>query len=316
MFLVNQVVKKIEQPTSYFSGDLSEFRIDALKFLEDIGRTCYKSTSSTTSWETFIPNIVSSGHDSVIEHLYFAVEFDPFECELSGLKYIVEDWNYKNPIIVFNARGLKTSFYEDNRYDVRALTKYISGIVPELFSEEDKKEIGRLNITDSAIQGCGFKLVKYNGVEAFETYRIITDIGVRNELVRHRRDCSYSVESSRYCNYSKDKFNNQLTFITPDLLLNLNDDKDIEIFEVWCESMKSSEYYYNKLKALGAKNDLARGVLPQALKSELVFTCSQSQLYDHIMPLREDKAAHPLMRNLMKLIKESNPDMFHEEGKL
>lgn len=316
MKIINQTVIKIPQPISYFSGDLQKFRNNSLKFLEDIGRTCYKSTSGEDTASRFVSNIVNSGHDSVIEHLYFAVEFKNTECDFSGLNYIEEDWMEKtfvddqnHPIIIFNARGLKTAFAEDGRVCITGLIKYIKNIIPELFSEEDAKSIDSEEYNN--IYPYWFNLIQYK--DGFETYRIITDIGARNELVRHRRDCSYSVESSRFCSYNKDKFDGgQLTFISPDVILDLTNENDIKIFDIWCEAMKSSEYYYNYLKEFGAKNDLARGVLPQALKSELVFTCSSAQLHDHIIPIRIAKEAHPLMREMMQLIKDSDPDIYHE----
>ncbi|MDR1700660.1 MAG: FAD-dependent thymidylate synthase, partial [Lachnoclostridium sp.] len=74
------------------------------------------------------------------------------------------------------------------------------------------------------------------------TVRIVCDRGVSHEIVRHRI-ASYSQESTRYCNYTDDKFDNQITVI--DLAggfhYNLNDDKDKLLYEVWQEAMKAAE---------------------------------------------------------------------------
>lgn len=135
----------------------------------------------------------------------------------------------------------------------------------------------------------------------------VCDRGVSHELVRHRI-ASFSQESTRYCNYSKDKFDNQLTFIIP-CWTKLQDGfthtfplikSDPEFFPVveWFNSMISSEKCYNELISLGWQPQQARSILPNSLKTEIVVTANLRE-WRTIFKQRISKAAHPQMRELM-----------------
>lgn len=139
--------------------------------------------------------------------------------------------------------------------------------------------------------------------------RFICDRGVSHELVRHRL-ASFSQESTRYCNYSKDKFDNQLTFIIPNWanidLINLFGTKNSSINEklnksaenIWCHSMNSAEFWYNQLINLDWTPQQARSILPNSLKTEIVITANLRE-WRTIFKQRTSKAAHPQMRELM-----------------
>lgn len=88
------------------------------------------------------------------------------------------------------------------------------------------------------------------------------------EFVRHRV-FSFAQESTRYCNYSKDKFGNEITFIHPCWI---EDNQDT--YDRWCfyESLSKAEEVYFRLLKHGWKPQEARAVLPNALKTELVMT--------------------------------------------
>lgn len=121
------------------------------------------------------------------------------------------------------------------------------------------------------------------------------------EFVRHRV-FSFAQESTRYCNYSKDKFGNELTFIIP-CWTNLgegsyNDISDlIHTDAVFINSICDAEDYYLGLLNEGWTPQQARAVLPNALKTELVMTGFISD-WEHFFDLRCDKAAHPQAREL------------------
>ena len=123
------------------------------------------------------------------------------------------------------------------------------------------------------------------------TVRLICDRGVTHELVRHRI-ASYSQESTRYCNYSKEKFQGELTFIRPFFW-----ESDPEKFGVWKRAMESAERAYLALMDLGATAQEARSVLPNSLKTELVVTMDLRE-WRHFFRLRTSAAAHPQMREL------------------
>ena len=123
------------------------------------------------------------------------------------------------------------------------------------------------------------------------TVKFICDRGVTHEIVRHRI-ASYSQESTRYCNYSKDKFGNELTFILPCFWAD-----DSEEYAVWKQSMEEIEKTYVKLISLGAKPEEARSILPNSLKTEIVCTMNLRE-WRHFFRLRTAERAHPQIREI------------------
>lgn len=123
------------------------------------------------------------------------------------------------------------------------------------------------------------------------TVRFICDRGVTHEIVRHRI-ASYSQESTRYCNYSQDKFGNELTFIKPCFW-----NEDDEQYKLWLDTMQYIEDMYNKLIASGAKPEEARSILPNSLKTEIVVTMNLRE-WRHFFKLRTAPAAHPQIREI------------------
>lgn len=121
--------------------------------------------------------------------------------------------------------------------------------------------------------------------------KIICDRGISHEIVRHRI-ASYSQESTRYCNYSKDKFGKELTFIKP-FFWKKNDEK----YKIWELNMSNIEASYNKLLDLGAKPEEARSLLPNSLKTELIVTMNLRE-WRHFFRLRTSVRAHPQMREI------------------
>lgn len=127
------------------------------------------------------------------------------------------------------------------------------------------------------------------------TFRIICDRGVSHEIVRHRI-ASYSQESTRYCNYSQDKFGNELTFIVPCFW-----NEQSEHYKTWTESMTTIEEKYFKLLKQGAQPQEARSILPNSLKTEIYVTMNLRE-WRHFLKLRTSKAAHPQMREIALMI--------------
>lgn len=149
--------------------------------------------------------------------------------------------------------------------------------------------------------------------------RFVCDRGVTHELVRHRL-CAFSQESTRYCNYSKDKFGNQISCILPVRFMSKIGGRwsgeipdaviadlfklEGERFDAWREAMKDAESNYFRSLELGDSPQEARGVLPTDLKTEIVCTANLRE-WHHIFTMRTAKAAHPHIRHLMiPLLKE------------
>lgn len=130
------------------------------------------------------------------------------------------------------------------------------------------------------------------------TSKFVCDRGVSHEIVRHRV-FSFAQESTRYCNYSKDKFGNELTFIKPSILDNQKTYSFIEFYNI----LETIEKEYLLFLEEGWKPQEARAILPNCLKTEIVMTGFESD-YDHFFELRCAKVAHPDMQVLANKLKE------------
>ncbi|MBO6307941.1 MAG: FAD-dependent thymidylate synthase [Oribacterium sp.] len=141
--------------------------------------------------------------------------------------------------------------------------------------------------------------------------RVVCDRGVTHEIVRHRV-ASYSQESTRYCNYGKEKFGSEITCIRPCFF-----EEGSEGMRLWKESMEAAEKYYFALLDAGARPEEARGVLPNSLKTELMITMNIRE-WRHFFRLRTAGRAHPQMRELACMMlegfKERFPVLFDDIG--
>lgn len=122
--------------------------------------------------------------------------------------------------------------------------------------------------------------------------KFICDRGISHEIVRHRL-ASYCQESTRYCNYTDDKFKNQICFIKPYFL-----DENNKSYQIWLNSCTQAEQAYFNLIKNGAKPQEARAVLPNSLKTELIMTANIRE-WRHFIKLRSSSAAHPQIRELI-----------------
>lgn len=125
------------------------------------------------------------------------------------------------------------------------------------------------------------------------TVRFIVDRGISHELVRHRL-ASFSQESTRYCNYGKDKFGNEITVIDPRPHIS---DAEFQIWKASCEN--AQDYYFTLLKGHGTSPQMARSVLPNSLKTEVVMTANPRE-WRHVFKVRAHRDAHPQMVEVMK----------------
>lgn len=123
--------------------------------------------------------------------------------------------------------------------------------------------------------------------------RVICDRGVSHEIVRHRLS-AYSQESTRYCNYLKEKFGSEITVIEPPGLT-------MRQRIVWAWAMRQLDRAYRVLIKLGASPQIARSVLPNSLKTEIVWTCNLRE-WKHILRMRTSPKAHPQMIQIALMI--------------
>ena len=138
------------------------------------------------------------------------------------------------------------------------------------------------------------------------TVRIYSDIGTYKDLTRHRF-ASFSVESTRYCSYNKDKYGNEITVVNPVYM------EDKEVFETWKKAIEDMEKAYMKMKELGASTDMCREVLPHSTAAEYTMTANIRE-WKHILELRTTNHVHPAIRQvlipLLLLFKEQMPEIF------
>lgn len=139
------------------------------------------------------------------------------------------------------------------------------------------------------------------------TVMFIVDRGITHEIVRHRIG-SYSQESTRYCNYSHDKFGQEITVIKPYYL-----EDNEEAYEEWYKGCEATEKSYFAMLKKGCSPQEARAVLPTCLKTEIAVTYNMRE-WRHFFELRCSPAAHPQMREvtipLLLLFKERLPILF------
>lgn len=141
------------------------------------------------------------------------------------------------------------------------------------------------------------------------TVRFICDRGISHEIVRHRL-ASYSQESTRYCNYSGDRFGSELTFIKPCFFKEKKG-----AYCSWYNSIDFAECAYFDMLDDGCTPQEARSVLPNSVKTEVVMTANLRE-WRHFLKLRTAKAAHPQMRELtvplLKELQERIPVVFDD----
>ena len=278
--------------------DQSFYEIDEKRLFQKIelcGRVCYKSEDKITenSAINFVKKICVNNHGSVLEHycLAFFIDEDYYRLlKETNIPFFILS-NISKPIVSFNLRAFVTQYNLNHKNEVLLpIIAYMHENYPELFEEEVKKDSKKLiRIND-------FSSLSDQEREIHQriSIKLITDRGVSHELVRHRL-ASFSQESTRYCNYGKDKFNNQITVIRPTQITD-------ESYPYWEEAMKSCEQAYFKLLEKTASPQLARSVLPNSLKTELCITASIEE-WKLIFDLRCSQFAHPDVRILMSDVK-------------
>lgn len=269
------------------------------KQIERAGRTCYKSEDRITedSAEKFVNMIKDRQHTAMLEHGTVYLSCSDAEFIYLGLRY--ECNNYSNVVWEEFAPGHRTKVYITTNYRVLYENNWLDDL--KYLCEPTEYHEKRI------------------------TVKFICDRGVSHEFVRHRV-FSFAQESTRYCNYSKDKFGNELTFIIP-YWTNIPEgqsywhdgigyrvgadiqNKDFGYIEKspnyfnFLSSLEESEKCYLRLLNEGWIPQQARSVLPNSLKTELVMTGTLEQ-WKGFFKLRCDAAAHPQARELAIPLKE------------
>jgi thymidylate synthase (FAD) len=280
---------------------------DLLKKIEMIGRTCYKSNNliKEGSAEKFVRGLSTSKHYAMLEHgiVHFYITSSlTMGClfnHLSEQAYILMDkYTYLTELPrntgwlwTMNLRTLVEMSETDNH--IKKMTKslldkyaFALGIKekdePSHFDTEYKRiytlsDDGVIDLLDDNFDSAE-DFERECNKHIFRTFLLTTDRGVTHELVRHR-PCSFAQASTRYCNYSKDKFGNEITVIKPLF------DENSDAYRIWKQGCEHDEKTYFDLLNCGCKPEEARGNLPTDLATELIITANYEE-WKHIFDLR------------------------------
>lgn len=278
------------------------------KYIESIARTCYKSDNLITgdSNKKFITNLYNHKHWAMLEHYIFIYQVDMFTSDFDTEKYFITSKTVGkdgklHKLISFNARSLLDMLEKYN--NISNIKNRIISLIKQVIYDYECEELfgNKFNKKKSII----YKKIdiddltsKEKMIHGWQSVKFICDRGISHEIVRHR-DASFAQESTRYCNYSKDKYGKEITVIKP---FYLNDDynastDEIAAYGVWEIAMRESEKAYFKMLDLGYSAQEARAVLPNSLKTELIMTARNYE-WKHFFELRCDKSAHPQIREL------------------
>ena len=256
------------------------------KQIELAGRTCYKSEDKITedSTQAFVDRMIASGHGAMLEHgtVYLMTKTKSVNYYIHPEDGECEEYN---PL----------EKYYQNKYS------YINDDDTNLYVTTNLRVLIENGWMDDLKYIC--EPTEYH--EKRVCVKFICDRGVSHEFVRHRV-FSFAQESTRYCNYSKDKFGNELTFIQPCYfneeelakygpyhLVSRNKSPE----SIFICSLNNAEKDYLTLIESGWKAQEARAVLPNALKTELVMTGFATD-WLHFFELRCASNAHPQAREL------------------
>ena len=176
--------------------------------------------------------------------------------------------------------------------DGEAILKHIELCARNCYKSEDK-------ITEDSAKLMIHKLLELGHeamIEHFQfTVKLTCDLGAYKDLTRHRH-VSFAIESTRYCNYSKGKYGNELSVIKP-----CHIQEGTPEYKLWLETMQIVEKNYNAMAKLGCKPDQLRMLLPHSIKADVVMTANLRE-WRYIFKLRCSSAAHPTVQEIMKML--------------
>lgn len=304
------------------------------QFMELAGRTCYKSEDkmTDTSAKKFVSNLLKAGHTAMLEHAHIIIQTtrehaEDFRDKLSwnqsyqgrhaNLSHYINvtensrsdtygsfiSGSFRAFIQLFRLNDYGNKILHDSKLETALHVAY-----PELFDAPDYKDATSCKIISRSEF---ISAVRYaycyadvgeiaNSVirkHLTHTVKFTCDRGVSHEFVRHR-PASFAQESTRYCNYSNDKFGNEITVIKPCCWS--EDSTHMKLWKIACDFAESK---YFDLLLSGATAQEARNVLPNSLKTELIITATEDE-WQHIINLRYHGTTgkpHPQMYEVMEI---------------
>lgn len=299
-----------------------------MKKIELVARTCYKSEDLITedSCIKMVNNLIQRQHYAMLEHatLVLNVDSNSFNDALGLVNHLEKGLKLRKDYKTFKSY---LNFTDYNAYyiisgNIRAWLEFLNecveaiGKIPLFFKKylEQNKTDDNLVLFKSFYQENGGMFVypeeeiwccqikdtsklsiRERLIHETLSVKFTVDRGVTHELVR-MRDCSFAQESTRYCNYSKGKFGNEITVIKPCFW-----NEDTEVFNEWKMGCEESEKSYFILLNEGATPQEARDVLPTSVKADIIMTTNIRE-WIHILELRAlgtTGKPHPQMEEVM-----------------
>ncbi len=291
---------RIVKPSYEIQDDLD--RASLVVRLEACGRICYKSEGliDKNSALPFVKKIAEHGHNSVMEMAVVTLGVQCSDAQFDALlalepKYLFIDHLGSELLVTSSIRSLRELYQRAGKNElVEAMVAFMVADHSYLF--EGVWDGGHGQPGDIKIRKLDLAEVDALPVESLAKHRFmgvkfIINRAVTHEIVRHR-PCSYLQESQRYCRYSQDKFDNQVTFVKPMFY-----EEGTEEFALWQKAMEDTEKIYLKLLD-SSTPQAARIVLPNSCKTEIIVYCNLAE-WKHIFKLRTTPAAEPSMREVM-----------------
>lgn len=240
------------------------------KQIEKVGRTCYKSEDKIAEGtaKPFVDRMIASKHLAMVEHgtLYFKI---PANIDVAG-NFLDEVPTWTKCRLVESKEGNWWAITTNFRVMIEHFApEYIEELIEKYLCEPTEHHAKRV------------------------TVKFTCDRGVSHEFVRHRV-FSFAQESTRYCNYSKDKFGNEITYIETCWEMQ-PDEKELFLLQ-----LEQAQNAYNALISSGWTPQQARAILPNSLKTELIMTGFVDD-WEHFLSLRArgtTGAPHPQAKEL------------------
>lgn len=293
MKLINQSFEILEQ---------KDFTLKGIKqFIERCGRVCYKSEDRITddSYEKFVNMLVKRDHARPLEFgtVHLKIGYTEFSTVIRATLLKKGKWNSKWIKYNFNPIEDCLNITTNYRYylEIKKILKDAFDIdMNEYLTEEDNEYYPK----------------RY-------TVHFITSRGIMDEFRTHV-GLSHLAESTRYCNYSKDKFDNQVTFVIPSWCNSLieGSEQKYSPFEInrdeviFMDALQNAQNSYLSLLKLGWTPQQAREVLPLSVKSELI-SCGFKDAWDNFFYRRCAKDAHPMAREIAIPLQEKFKELGH-----
>lgn len=303
------------------------------QFIEKVGRTCYKSEDKITddSATKFVGNLIKRGHEAMIEHwnlIYRFASYGDFMDFRDSKQSMEETTGF-----LYRLRMTDREDDGGNRYtyvsgNFRAWRDYIkawvdnAGFIPNaLFTPIRENPLFFPEYIDKIPEQSNFMHVELIPVSVNDLYwperlvhqvvtvKFICDRGVSHELVRHRV-ASFAQESTRYCNYSGEKYGREITVVLPDKFLGSTGGP---AYLAWYNACNRAGMYYFDMIDAGCTPQEARSVLPNSLKTEVIMSDNLNG-WDHFFDLRCASSAHPDMQVVANMVREEFANLgLHKE---